>query len=110
MSPDRLQDSAPPARIGLLVAAGICVAIPIVALMWVGSYAREDPKLGPFPFFFWYQFLWVFLCAGFVTAAYRLVLKGRPYRPMISAGEPPAASGDHHPGGAGKKDQSGGVT
>lgn len=100
MPPDRVHDSAPPARIGLLVAAGVCVAIPIVALMWVGSYAREDPKLGPFPFFFWYQFLWVFLTAGFVVAAYRLVLKGRPYRPMLSAGEPPVDGGDLHLGGA----------
>ena len=73
----------------LLVAAGVCVAVPIVALMWVGSYARVDPKLGPFPFFFWYQFLWVFLCAGFVTAADRLVLKARPHRPITSASEPP---------------------
>ena len=74
------RDSAPPTNYPLLVAAGVCVAIPIVALMWVGSYAKEDPKLGPFPFFFWYQMLWVFLCAGFTTLAYRLVLRARPHR------------------------------
>jgi hypothetical protein len=85
MPPNSTRDSAPPARIPLLLAAGVCVAIPIVALMWVSSYAREDPKLGPFPFFFWYQMMWVFLCAGFVYTAYRLVLKARPHRPMSSA-------------------------
>ncbi|HET8601773.1 MAG TPA: DUF3311 domain-containing protein [Segeticoccus sp.] len=84
MPPDTEQDTAPPANTGLLVAAGICVLIPIVALMWVGSYAREDPKLGPVPFFIWYQMMWVFLCAGFTTVAYRLVLKARPHRPMSS--------------------------
>ena len=54
-----------------------CLAIPIVALLWVGSYARETPRLGGFPFFFWYQFLWVFICAGLTYAAHRLVLAAR---------------------------------
>jgi hypothetical protein len=62
---------------GKLVAAGILLLIPIVALMWVPSYTREDPKLFGFPFFFWYQFLWVFLCSGMTWAAYKLVLAAR---------------------------------
>ncbi|HET7303319.1 MAG TPA: DUF3311 domain-containing protein [Segeticoccus sp.] len=90
MPPENDQDSAPPANTALLVAAGVCVAIPIVALMWVGSYAQEDPKLGPFPFFIWYQMMWVFLCAGFTTIAYRLVLRARPHRPM-STDDPESA-------------------
>ena len=40
----------------------------------MSSYAREDPKLGGVPFFFWYQFLWVFLTAGLTYTAHRLVL------------------------------------
>ena len=39
--------------------AAVLLMIPIVALLWVPSYAREDPELFGFPFFFWYQFLWV---------------------------------------------------
>ena len=69
-----------PTRKGLLVAAGICLLIPIVALMWVSSYSRETPRLWGFPFFFWYQFMWVFLCAGLTYTAHRLVLKARGQR------------------------------
>src|SRR6476469_6895140 len=68
----------PQANRPLLIAAGICLLLPVIALSWVSSYAREDPKLGGVPFFFWYQFLWVFLCAGLTYAAHRLVLAARP--------------------------------
>ena len=70
-------EDAPPANKGLLIAAGILLLIPIVALMWVGSYNQEDPKLWGFPFFFWYQFLWVFLCSAMTWTAYKLVLAAR---------------------------------
>jgi hypothetical protein len=71
-------DTGPPhTNKSLLVIAGILLLIPIVALMWVGSYARETPRLWGIPFFFWYQFLWVFLCAGMTYAAHRLVLAAR---------------------------------
>jgi hypothetical protein len=62
---------------GKLVAAGVLLLIPIVALMWVPSYARETPRLFGFPFFFWYQFVWVFVCSGMTWAAYKLVLAAR---------------------------------
>ena len=77
-------DTVPPANKGMLVAAGVLLLIPMVALAWVDSYAKETPKLGAFPFFIWYQFLWVFLCSIMTYGAYRLVLKARPYRPMTS--------------------------
>jgi membrane protein implicated in regulation of membrane protease activity len=62
---------------GRLVLAGILLAIPVVALMAVPTYAHTDPTLWGFPFFFWYQFLWVFLCSGLTYAAYRLTLSAR---------------------------------
>jgi len=61
----------------LTLAAGL-LAIPVVALLWVGSYARVEPTLAGFPFFIWYQFLWVFLCAACTWAAYRVVRIARP--------------------------------
>ena len=64
-----------------LVVAGILLAIPVVALMAVPTYSKTDPTLWGFPFFFWYQFLWVFLCAGFTYSAYRVTLSaGRKER------------------------------
>lgn len=76
----------PPADRKLLILAGILLAIPLVGLLWVGSYARKEPVLAGFPFFIWYQFLWVFLCSGLTYAAYRVVLKARPHRPMTDDG------------------------
>jgi Protein of unknown function (DUF3311) len=60
--------------------AAVLLAIPLVALLWVSSYNRETPKLGPFPFFFWYQFAWVFICSALTYGAYRLVLSARSKR------------------------------
>jgi hypothetical protein len=78
---------APPANKGLLVLTGVLIAIPIIALMLVGTYSRKEPYLAGFPFFFWYQFLWVFLCSGFTYAAYVVVRKARPHRPMTDEGD-----------------------
>ena len=73
--------TAPPANKALMTVACFFLALPIVALLWVSSYARVEPTLAGFPFFIWYQFLWVFLCAACTLAAYRVVLIARPRRP-----------------------------
>jgi hypothetical protein len=67
----------------LLTLASVLLAIPIIGLLWVGSYARVEPVLAGFPFFIWYQFLWVFLCAACTLAAYRVILIARrpPHSP-----------------------------
>jgi hypothetical protein len=62
---------------GVAAAAGVLLAIPIIALLWVPLYARKDPELWGIPFFYWYQMLWVILC-GFCTAgAYQFVQRAR---------------------------------
>ena len=70
--------------------AGVLLAIPVVALMWVSSYSRDEPRLGGFPFFIWYQFLWVFLTSALTYTAYRIVLVARPHRPMDDLGRAPS--------------------
>lgn len=75
-------DTVPPANKGMLAVAGVLLALPMIALAWVSSYAKIEPKLAGFPFFIWYQFLWVFLCSAATYAAYKLVLRARPHRPM----------------------------
>jgi len=80
-------DTVPPARTGLLVLAGVLLALPVIALMWVSSYSRDEPRLGAFPFFIWYQFLWVFLTSALTYTAYRIVLVARPHRPMDDVGQ-----------------------
>ncbi len=100
-------DTVPPARTGLLVLAGILLAIPLVALMWVSSYSRDEPRLAGFPFFIWYQFLWVFLTSALTYTAYRIVLVARPHRPMDELGEGRQwVSGAPHPPGEGREERS----
>lgn len=70
----------------LLTVAAVLLAIPIVALLWVKSYSRVEPTLAGFPFFIWYQFLWVFLCAACTLAAHRVVLMARPRPPFSTRG------------------------
>ncbi|WP_222432181.1 DUF3311 domain-containing protein [Leekyejoonella antrihumi] len=94
MSQHPSPDEAPPARTGLLWLTGILLVIPMLALIPVGWYSKQDPKLGAFPFFVWYQMLWVFLTAGFTWAAYLVVQKARPHRPMEPVGRHATKEGD----------------
>jgi membrane protein implicated in regulation of membrane protease activity len=79
--------SAPPANKGLLAVAGVLLAIPLVALTLVGTYAKDEPRVAGFPFFIWYQFVWVVITSALTYTAHRLVLKARPHRPMNPEGD-----------------------
>jgi hypothetical protein len=59
---------------GLVAAVAVLLALPLVALLWVSSYNQDESRLGGVPFFYWYQFLWVFLAAACTTVSYRLVI------------------------------------
>jgi hypothetical protein len=41
-----------------------------VGLLWVRFYAGTTPELFGFPFFYWYQFLWVPLTALITVIVY----------------------------------------
>lgn len=62
-----------PRRTTAYVAAGILLAAPFVALLWVNSYAKDEPRLWGFPFFYWYQLMWVVITSALTYVAYRLV-------------------------------------
>ena len=50
--------------------------VPAIVLpLLVGIYARTDPELWGFPFFFWFQFLLIPVAAFLTTCAY-LLAKG----------------------------------
>jgi hypothetical protein len=55
------------------IAAGICLIIPFVALLWVNSYSRLTPTFIGIPFFYWYQLAWVPVAAALTFTAYVLV-------------------------------------
>ncbi len=46
--------------------------LPALGLLFPSLYARTTPTLFGFPFFYWYQFAWVFLTAGITALVYRL--------------------------------------
>jgi membrane protein implicated in regulation of membrane protease activity len=71
-----------------LVLVAVLILIPIVALMWVSSYARREPELWGLPFFYWYQFCWVFATAILTSIAYRVIVSYERQR-----GRPPSARG-----------------
>ncbi len=41
----------------------------VVALMLVGTYARVEPRVWGFPFFYWYTLLWVVAGAASLAGA-----------------------------------------
>ena len=63
----------PPVVTTTRVIAGVCLVIPFIAMLWVGSYAKLTPEFIGIPFFYWYQVLWVFLSSGLTCAAYVMV-------------------------------------
>ena len=72
------------------VVVGILLVAPFIGTLWVSSYSREEPRLGGFPFFYWYQFLWILLSALFTSCAYVLVQREKRAR---AAHTPSAESG-----------------
>ena len=79
---DTVPITVPKSNTTRLAAAGLFLMVPIVALLCVGTYAKPEPVLLGFPFFIWYQFLWVFLCSFCTWMAYRQIDAARPRRPL----------------------------
>ena len=67
-----------PARV--LVITGLLLVAPMIALALVGTYAGIGPRLWGFPFFYWYQLLWVILTPIFTGIAYLLIKRARGER------------------------------
>src|SRR5580700_10084405 len=55
------------------VVASILLLVAVIASFWVPIYARSAPKLGAFPFFYWYQLILVPAVAIVSWIAYLLV-------------------------------------
>jgi Protein of unknown function (DUF3311) len=49
------------------------LVIPFIGLLWVPFYNHEAPALLGFPFFYWYQLLWVPITAFIIWLVYRSV-------------------------------------
>jgi len=48
----------------------LLLLIPFVAILWVPFYAAGEPAVFGVPFFYWYQFLWIFISAALTAIVY----------------------------------------
>jgi hypothetical protein len=54
------------------------LVLPVLGLMYPPLYARHDPELVGFPFFYWYQFAWVLVSAVITLVVYLATRRGSP--------------------------------
>jgi hypothetical protein len=59
-----------------IVVSGILLLTIVVPLL-VSTYDRRDPELFGFPFFYWYQLIWVFICAALCGLSFWLLKRER---------------------------------
>lgn len=92
--------SSPPGKSpAALAAVTVLLVVAIAGTLWVPIYARTAPKLGNFPFFYWFQFMWLLVVAVLAWLCY-LLLRTRP-GPGSSPGAQ-AGTGNSDAGGAEK--------
>jgi Na+/proline symporter len=71
--------------------SGVLLMVAIVVPLLVPTFAKVNPHLRGFPFFYWYQLMWVFLSAILVSISYRLLrAEERKRRAAQGLGDPDA--------------------
>ena len=88
--PEQVREQAPEQRIPLVtparIIAAVCVLAPFVAVLCVPIYDRATPEVAGFPFFFWWQLLWVVITSGLMALAYYVVRREELARKATVAG------------------------
>ena len=49
----------------------LLLLLPFIGLLWVPFYNKAEPELWGFPFFYWYQFIWVFVTSFLIWIVYQ---------------------------------------
>jgi hypothetical protein len=68
---DEIDNSAPQTPRRRKLFPNILLLVPFVALLWVPFYNDAKPALFGFPFFYWYQLLWVPLTSLIIFIVYK---------------------------------------
>lgn len=55
----------------------LLLAVPFVAMIWIGFYNKTEPSIAGIPFFYWYQLLWIPLGALVLLPVYRAEERAR---------------------------------
>jgi len=74
-----------------MVVVTILLVVAVAGTLVVPIYARSTPKLGDFPFFYWYQLIWVPVVALLAWISYLLMRTKRAPSADVSPG--PAGDG-----------------
>ena len=83
------------------VIAAVCVIVPFIAVLWIPLYDKRKPEVAGFPFFFWWQLVWVLITASLMGLAYFVVSREDRVRRAAASPRPPAAAGDADTGDTG---------
>jgi hypothetical protein len=46
------------------------LGVPFVGTLWVPFYDSVEPRLGGWPYFYWYQFAWIGIGAAITAVVY----------------------------------------
>ena len=66
------QHRAPSKHVGTWIVITVLLAAALIGTLWVPFYNDLTPVLAGFPFFYWYQLMWVPIVAILAAAAYLL--------------------------------------
>ena len=59
-------------RVAIWIMIGVLLAAALIGTLWIPFYNHLTPALGGFPFFYWYQLMWVPIVAILSGIAYLL--------------------------------------
>lgn len=83
--------SGPPTRrTGAWILVTILLLVAVLGTLIVPIYTRSAPKLGSFPFFYWYQLLWVPVVALLTTTCYLITTRVAREAPDDRRGSAPS--------------------
>jgi membrane protein implicated in regulation of membrane protease activity len=66
------QHRAPSKHVGTWIVITVLLAAALIGTLWVPFYNHLAPVLWGFPFFYWYQLMWVPIVAILAAVAYLL--------------------------------------
>jgi membrane protein implicated in regulation of membrane protease activity len=66
------QHRAPSKHVGTWIVITVLLAAALIGTLWVPFYNHLTPALWGFPFFYWYQLMWVPIVAILAAVAYLL--------------------------------------
>jgi len=85
MAPPAPPAKTPAKRPSTLAMVAVMLTIAIMGSLWVPIFARTQPQLGGFPFFYWYQLILVPVTSALCWICY-LLLRTRRTRRTRSTG------------------------